>query len=69
MQTLTPEQLQALRAFASRHGRSWKWQLNVAWTTGLYPSMDDDSGALQQIRNTFGPSWLVRFKFPTGGVR
>ena len=55
-QTLTPEQDQALRAFAAEHGRTWKQELRDAWMRG------SDTGALRQIRNTFGPSWLATFK-------
>ncbi len=58
---LTKEQLTALRAYAASHGRTWKSQLNHMWMTGQYDA-DDNSSALQQIRNTFGPSWLVRFR-------
>lgn len=62
--TLSTEQLAALRAFANDNGRSWKRELNHAWSTGDW-SQDhgDNAGLLQQIRNTFGPSWLVKFKF------
>lgn len=62
---LSPEQLNALRTFANANGRSWKSSLNVAWSTGRYDDYNgtDDYGALQQIRNTFGPSWLVKFSF------
>jgi hypothetical protein len=60
MSSLTEQQLIALRAFAKANGRTWKSKLNHAWMTGLYNS-SDDSMNLQQIRNTFGPTWLVRF--------
>jgi hypothetical protein len=55
---LTPEQLAALRAYAAEHGRTWKSQLNDDWMNGRA------SGPLQQIRNQFGPSWLLRFRLP-----
>jgi len=65
--TLTEEQLAALRAFAARHGRNWKSKLNDCWSTGNYDHghgvSNDEDAELQQIRNTFGPSWLVRFSF------
>jgi hypothetical protein len=59
----TAEQIQALVAFASANGRTWKSNLRHCWEAGCY---DMYSGAercdlLQQIRNSFGPSWLVRF--------
>lgn len=60
--TLNDEQLAALALYRDTHGRYWKRELNDAWATGNYgPS--DDVGPLQQVRNTFGPSWLVRFSF------
>ena len=49
-QTLTLEQDQALRAFAEEHGRSWKQALRDVWMRG------SDTGALREIRDTFGPS-------------
>ena len=58
--SLTIEQLEALRAYADTHGRTWKAQLNYEWMSGTA------SGALQQIRNSFGPTWLIRFKLPKG---
>lgn len=65
-ETLTPEQLQALRQFAQANGRRWKSALNTLWMNGAYNNAvlgDADPGYLQQIRNTFGPTWLVRFSF------
>ena len=58
-------QLAALRTFAQANGRNWKSALNHAWSTGRYQDYNgaDDVGALQEIRNYFGPSWLVRFSF------
>lgn len=58
---LTTEQLAAIRTFASQHGRTWKSELNHIWQIGRYDS-GDDSARLQQIRNSFGPTWLTRFK-------
>lgn len=52
---LTVEQAQALIDYAKENGRRWKSQLNHAWMTG------GTTGALQIVRNAFGPSWLVRF--------
>jgi hypothetical protein len=59
--TLTPAQLEALCKWASTHGRTWKSSLRTAWMTGNY---DGFEGAcyLQQIRNTFGPSWLCNLR-------
>lgn len=63
--TLAPEQLNALRTFANANGRDWKFKLNHAWSSGRYDDYNgtDDYGSLQQVRNTFGPSWLVKFRF------
>ena len=62
--TLTAEQLAALRTFAQDNGRNWKRELNHAWSTGDWShDYADNSGLLQQVRNTFGPSWLVKFSF------
>jgi len=62
--TLTVEQLAALRTFAQDNGRNWKRELNHAWSTGDWShDYADNSGLLQQVRNTFGPSWLVKFSF------
>jgi hypothetical protein len=63
--TLSPSQLDALRAFADANGRTWKSKLNLAWSTGRYCDYNgaDDDGSLQQVRNTFGPSWLRTFSF------
>jgi hypothetical protein len=62
---LNPEQLNALINYAHLIGRKWKSELNYAWMSGNYPSiLRDDACYLQQVRNTFGPSWLISFKLP-----
>lgn len=64
--TLTTEQLQALKQFADANGRNWKSALNTVWMNGAYNYAvlgGADPGCLQQVRNEFGPSWLVRFSF------
>ena len=62
--TPNSKQLEALRLFASANGRNWKSELNTLWMNGAY-SNAVLGGAypahLQQVRNQFGPSWLVRF--------
>lgn len=62
--TLSIDQLNALRAFADANGRTLKSKLNEVWSTGRYGTYQGttDEGCLQQVRNTFGPSWLVKFK-------
>jgi hypothetical protein len=62
--TLTPEQLEALELFADANGRSWKDRLRTVWMNGAYNYAvmgGADAGALQRIRNEFGPAWLTRF--------
>ena len=58
----TAEQIDALKRFAAQQGRTWKAELNHAWTSGHYPlpTFFNDVASLQQIRNQFGPSWLVK---------
>lgn len=60
---MNSEQSQAIQSFAISNGRNWKSALRQCWMTGIYPA-DCNAPALQQIRNTFGPSWLVKFKLP-----
>ena len=57
---LTAEQMKAIRSFARENGRTWKTSLRSAWETGNYAPYEN-APALQTIRNTFGPSWLVAF--------
>lgn len=62
----TNEQLAALRTFANANGRTWKSKLRHCWEISRY---DDYPGTdrydlLQTVRNTLGPSWLVRFTLP-----
>lgn len=66
MREPTSEQVAALRRFHAVNGRAWKSHLNHAWMTGRYADHGaaGDASILQQVRNCFGPSWLVRFKFP-----
>ena len=58
---LTAEQTAALRAYAAKHGRTWKNTLRNAWMGG--PPYDD-SGILRGLRNSHGPSWLVSYRLP-----
>lgn len=60
--TLTQEQYQSLRDYAITHGRNWKSRLRQSWADGDYEGRND-SNVLQAIRNAFGPSWLVGFRF------
>jgi len=62
----TPEQLAALSAYARKYGNTWKQSLNHAWATGR-DAHEPDGHLLRQLRNTFGPSWLAKFRLD-GGV-
>jgi len=57
-QPLSPEEHAALRAFAARHGRTWKAHLRHAWMDASEP------GTLQRLRNAhyFGPHGLTRYR-------
>lgn len=59
--TPTPEQMQAVRTWAEQYGRRWKAALRDAWMTGNYDGFED-ANHLQQLRNQFGPAWLVATK-------
>lgn len=52
----SPEQMKALREFAAKNGRNWKSELNRLWFSG------GTYGYLQQIRNEFGPRWLMNLR-------
>ncbi len=51
------EQVAVLIEFAREHSPHWKRELNAGWLRAAYP------GALQQVRNNFGPEWLERVTF------
>lgn len=57
----TTEQIKALNDFARENGRMWKVALRRAWQTGNYEGCQY-APVLQQIRNTFGPSWLQSYR-------
>ncbi len=57
-QPVDDETVAALRAFAKRHGRSWKFELGVKW---MNASADP---VLHRLRNTHGPTWLAGYKLP-----
>jgi hypothetical protein len=66
----TQEQLAALTRFATKYGRTWKSKLGDVWMDGNYHGTmfsGSDAYHLQQIRNQFGPSWLVNFRLPKEG--
>jgi hypothetical protein len=57
----TPEQLEAILAFARSHGRYWKGELNDAWLSGA-DAREPNGHLLRQVRNQFGPLWLVNYR-------
>jgi len=60
---MTEEQLTALKRFKNANGRTWKFKLNVCWMRALYPGVSDADGCLlQRVRNSIGPSGLVKLK-------
>lgn len=56
---LTPEQTTALRSFAKRNGRCWKYKLCTLYMSGR-DADEPESPFLRQVRNTIGPSGLYR---------
>lgn len=58
---MTAEQIQALQAFAAKHGRSWKSKLRSAWASGRDERLPNGA-LLRQIRNTLGPVGLAKFR-------
>ncbi len=45
-------QVEALRAYARRHGRTWKAELRAEWMRASAEPL------LHGLRNSHGPSWL-----------
>lgn len=62
---LTPGQINALQKFANANGAQWKSKLNYCWSTGRYREYPgtESYGELQQVRNIFGPGWLIKYSF------
>lgn len=60
---LTGDQMYAIQHWAHNNGRNWKQTLRFAWESGDYGTFTHAS-ELQQIRNQYGPSWLVSFRLP-----
>lgn len=57
----TAADIQALKAFAARHGRYWKRTLSDMWMNGRDEN-EPNGAALRDIRNRLGPSWLHNFR-------
>lgn len=60
---ISTQQIQALRNYAASKGRFWKCQLCRDWVSGR-DALEPGGALLRQVRNSFGPSWLKRFKLP-----
>lgn len=54
------EEIDALRAYRAQHGRRWKSRLLAERLS----STGDEGPELRQVRNTFGPSWLLNYRLP-----
>lgn len=53
--------IEILTAVKAKLGRNYKQAIRSAWMNGDYSSecLEEWSSQLQQIRNSFGPTWLV----------
>lgn len=58
---LTQEQKDRLDTFKAAYGAGWKTVLNTMWMNGS-DARQVDGHLLRQIRNQFGPSWLMKYK-------
>lgn len=66
---LTDIQQEALSAFQKFRGSRWKAALRSCWMRADYPGMSPEhSAALQQLRNSFGPEWLNRYRASSPGL-
>jgi len=62
---LSPPQQEAIRLYAEEKGRNWKSKLSDEWLVARYVwKHPDKSHLLQQVRNSFGPSWLRSVQIP-----
>lgn len=57
----TTEAIAILAAVKAKLGRNYKRAIRTAWMNGDYSSegLEEWGSRLQQIRNAFGPTWLV----------
>jgi hypothetical protein len=60
LDSLEPEQMQALHRWRLDHGRCWKDALRWAWMDGS-DERAPKAHALRQVRNLHGPSFLESF--------
>lgn len=63
LRPLTEPEKRALKKYIRANGRSWKSELNL-WWQNPGTITDEDMRLLYCLRNTHGPTWLVKFKFP-----
>jgi hypothetical protein len=58
----TNEAIEILTAVKAKLGRNYKSAIRQAWMSGNYDreGLGQWDSVLQRIRNTFGPSWLIR---------
>ena len=59
---ISTEHLEVLAEWSVKYGRKWKSILLFAWESGNYEGFEK-ANYLQQIRNIYGPSWLIKFNF------
>ena len=62
---LTPDELEAVKAFAAEFGRTWKERLAMDYWYSARPYVDRagfEYPELHRLRNQLGPSWLKGFK-------
>lgn len=57
---LSAGQVAALQEYAAKHGRNWKSKLLQDWDSARVP----EGPVLRLVRNTIGPSGLMRLKLP-----
>lgn len=67
--TVTPQEIAALQAFATDHGRRWKSiLLETYWYNArLWRDCDgntEQGSILHGLRNRLGPAWLAGFRLP-----
>lgn len=60
---LSPSELTALRAYARKHGRTWKAALRDDWMYATAPA------ELMRLRNRLGPGWLTTYRLPAASTR
>lgn len=53
----TVDQVEALRAFATKYGPKWKSILMAMWIKGI-ETKEPNGHLLRSVRNNLGPSWL-----------